>query len=370
MRIISDSPGRPRLFLLGLAATITLTACGSSGASVQATDVQEGLEDELVVVTAGGTFGDGFRKAYLLPFESATGVDVVQVDDNSTPAARIEAQLAANQVEWDVLHGYNPSLQADMYEQGLLGELDYSLLGEAADLIPEENKHPWGIDDMYIGYAITYNTTDFDPGPSGASDFFDLETFPGPRMMNNWGEHEVNLMLALMADGVAREDLIPLDFDRAFAKLDTIKDELVYFVSGNDSISAVVDGRVAMCYCADGRMASALDLNPDVTLAWGDGIGLVLDMAIVKDAPHPAAAHEFFKQRILNNAWQATFTGLTGYAGTVPGDLDLLSESEQENSLANPDNRSAIHFLSQEDYAWLQENRAEIDERWQEWISR
>ena len=35
--------------------------------------------------------------------------------------------------------------------------------------------------------------------------------------------------LALVADGVAPADLIPLDWDRAFAKMEPIKDDVVWF---------------------------------------------------------------------------------------------------------------------------------------------
>ena len=77
-----------------------------------------------------------------------------------------------------------------------------------------------------------------DPKPATIQDFFDLETFPGRRGMRR--KPLGNLEFALMADGVPPEEVYavldtPEGIDRAFRKLDTIKDEIVWWEAGAQS---------------------------------------------------------------------------------------------------------------------------------------
>ena len=63
--------------------------------------------------------------------------------------------------------------------------------------------------------------------PETIADFFDVKNFPGKRGLHTWGNASIEM--ALMADGVAPGDVYdtlstPEGVDRAFAKLDTIKD--------------------------------------------------------------------------------------------------------------------------------------------------
>ena len=55
------------------------------------------------------------------------------------------------------------------------------------------------------------------------------------------------LEIALMADGVAPKDLYPLDLDRAFRKLDEIKDHIaVWWTGGAQSTQLLESGEVDM----------------------------------------------------------------------------------------------------------------------------
>uniref|UniRef100_UPI0013CF8107 extracellular solute-binding protein n=1 Tax=Klebsiella pneumoniae TaxID=573 RepID=UPI0013CF8107 len=67
------------------------------------------------------------------------------------------------------------------------------------------------------------------------ADFFDLKKYPGRRMMRK--DSQAMLELCLLADGVPIDKLYPLDTRRAFAKLATIKKEVLYWNSGAESQS-------------------------------------------------------------------------------------------------------------------------------------
>lgn len=82
---------------------------------------------------------------------------------------------------------------------------------------------------------IAYNKEALDKAPSGWDDFWDVEAFPGPRGLPDTGDRDWWVpVVALLADGVAPDDLFPLDLDRAYAKLDEIKPHIdVWWKSGN-----------------------------------------------------------------------------------------------------------------------------------------
>ena len=74
---------------------------------------------------------------------------------------------------------------------------------------------------------FAYDKSKMKDGPTKMADFFDLKKFPGKRGLRKGAK--VNLEFALMADGVAAKDVYevlatPEGVDRAFKKLDTIKE--------------------------------------------------------------------------------------------------------------------------------------------------
>ncbi len=50
--------------------------------------------------------------------------------------------------------------------------------------------------------------------------------------------------IALLADGVAPDKLYPIDADRAFKKLDTIKKQSIFWTTNSQSQQLLVDGEV------------------------------------------------------------------------------------------------------------------------------
>ena len=99
-----------------------------------------------------------------------------------------------------------------------------------------------------------------DAKPASPADFFDLEKFPGKRTMRKGAKF--NLELALMADGVPAAEVYevlgtPEGVDRAFAKLETIKDDVIWWEAGAQPPQLLADGEVVMAYAFNGRIFSA-----------------------------------------------------------------------------------------------------------------
>jgi len=101
---------------------------------------------------------------------------------------------------------------------------------------------------MNYGTVLMYKKSSYgDNPPKGWADFFDTEKFPGKRGLPKSPKR--TLYLALIADGVAADDIYdtlatPEGVDRAFAKLDTIKNDVVWWEAGAQPMQLLADGEV------------------------------------------------------------------------------------------------------------------------------
>ena len=129
------------------------------------------------------------------------------------------------------------------------------------------------------------------------ADFFDLENFPGKRGLRRGPKP--NLEMALMADGVPADYVYIVlsteeGVDRAFAKLDTIKDSVVWWEAGAQPPQLLADGEVVMTTAYNGRIFNAVAAEgKPFTIVW-DGQVYDIDLwAIPKGAPNKDLAMEF-----------------------------------------------------------------------------
>ncbi|MEL7174870.1 MAG: extracellular solute-binding protein, partial [Pseudomonadota bacterium] len=111
-----------------------------------------------------------------------------------------------------------------------------------------------------------------DGTPATMADFFDLEAFPGKRGMRK--SAKANLEMALIADGVAADDVYDVletdeGVDRAFAKLDTIKDNTIWWSAGAETPQLLADGEVTIGSTYNGRLFSVIEeQNQPVGMLW------------------------------------------------------------------------------------------------------
>lgn len=116
--------------------------------------------------------------------------------------------------------------------------------------------------------VIAHNKEKFpNGGPQSWADFWDVEKFPGARSLQRYAARI--LPIALLADGVAVEDLYPLDIDRAFASLDRIKPHIrVWWTAGAQSQQILRDGEVDIIGIWQGRCFELIQQNVPVAMTW------------------------------------------------------------------------------------------------------
>ncbi len=184
----------------------------------------------------GGAYGAAQTEGHVKPWMAATGNAAVMVDSDN-PAPAIKAMVEAGNVTVDVASvEYADAIR--LCDEGMLEPIDAASLPAGADGTPAaDDSFPGAVTECAVSTDIwsnvfAYDTTKFPEGPKTAADFFDLEKFPGKRGLKK-GAKAV-LEFALLGDGVPAAEVYavlstPEGVDRAFAKLDTIKAETVWW---------------------------------------------------------------------------------------------------------------------------------------------
>ncbi|MFA7438543.1 ABC transporter substrate-binding protein [Castellaniella sp.] len=248
--------------------------------------------DSISVVSFGGQYATSQIEAYHKPFQEKAGVDVHSIDYNGG-LAEVRAQVESGNVTWDVLDVESQDLELGC-SQGLFERLDLADLPDGTDgSAAKEDFIPGTLHDCGVGVIVwsnimAYNTSKF-PGekPSKVEDFFDLERFPGKRGISRRPIY--TLEWALMADGVPVDKVYETlstqeGIDRAFAKLDTIKDAIVVFEAGAQAPQLLADGEVSISSAFNGRIYSAIvDENQPLAIMWDSQIWNLDFFAIPKE---------------------------------------------------------------------------------------
>ena len=211
---------------------------------------------EVVLVNYGGVAMKAFDEAYVKPFAAQGGKLVL---DGSGPLnGKILTMVQSRHVTWDICDAGITTL-AELGPHNALEKIDYSIV-DKTKLTPEF-AYEEGVVNYMFSSVLAWDKSKISGEPTLA-DFFDTKKYPGRRMMRK--DSQAMLELALIADGVPKDKLYPLDVKRAFAKIATIKKDLLFWSSGSESQSLMRDGECVMGLLWHTR-ANVLAAKADVT---------------------------------------------------------------------------------------------------------
>jgi putative spermidine/putrescine transport system substrate-binding protein len=271
------------------------------------------------VNTWGGSWTAAEDAAFFKPFTQATGIQVRTVAPVSY--AKLKAQVQARNYEWDVTTISSAEwLRAD--REGLAEPIDRSIIDESK-LFPGA-VFANGIKACALGTNLAYRSDKFpNGGPKSWVDFWDVKKFPGNRSLIN---NPVRcLVFAIIADGVPKDKVFPIDFDRAFKKLDQIKPHIkVWWTQGNQSQQLVRDGEVDMIAIWNARGSELKVQGVPVEVVW-DGATVHTTMwGVAKGAPNAKAAWELIRFAVQPDR-QAEFAKRLFYGPSNPAAYKDLS---------------------------------------------
>ena len=340
--------------LFGTVAAAALAAVGPAGVAAA---------QDVTFSSWGGAYQEAQRDAMLTPAEEALGIEIA--GDSHTGLAATKTQVLSGNVYWDVVDLSVTDCQRGARD-GLWEPLDYSLIPNADDL-PDDFKTESWVGLITYSTVVGWNTdTVSDKVPSNWAEFFDAESFPGQRTMRNTARE--SLEIALMADGVPRDELYPLDVDRAYAKLEEIKPHITtWWTSGAQSAQLIADGSVDYAALWNGRIQAAIEDGASADYHFNEAVMQVECLVVPKGTANAEMAMKVINE-MLDPENQASFATKIPYGPVNPKafDVGILTE-EQIDGLPSSETHLAQSLVLNAEF-WTSEEREEALARWKRFV--
>jgi putative spermidine/putrescine transport system substrate-binding protein len=287
---------------------------------------------DLTVTSWGGSYQDAQREVYFEPFKQATGIELIEDSWNGGVGA-IRAKVEGGGQEWDVVQVEAEELVLGC-EEGLYEPIDWNAVG-GKDQFIDAAVDDCGVGTIVWSTAIAYDGDKItDSPPQSWADFFDTEKYPGKRGLRRGPKY--NLEFALMADGVDPTEVYdvlrtPEGVDRAFAKLDEIKGDVIWWEAGAQPIQLLGSGEVIMTSAYNGRISAAnKEEGRNFKVVWPGSIYAVDSWVILANSPHKEAALEFIafasQPEHQSNLPKAIAYGVTHKEAAAQIDKDILQD--------------------------------------------
>ncbi|MFT7026821.1 MAG: putative spermidine/putrescine transport system substrate-binding protein [Paracoccaceae bacterium] len=341
----------------------------------------------MTIVSWGGAYSRSQNEAYHKPYMALTGMDVVNDESSNEAVAKLRAMAEAGNVTWDVVDVVASDAMR-LCDEGLAREIDpdtelamgadgSSAVEDFGDLLVSKCFIP------QIVYSTTfgYRTDVAEWGgkePKTVCDVFDLETFPGKRALEKRPIN--NMEWALMCDGVAPADVYstletPAGQAQALAKLDTIRDSVVWWSAGAETPQLLADGEVVIGSTYNGRLFALIEEQKQpVKMLW-DAQVYDLDGWIIPTGLSPereARALHYIKfatdtQRLADQAKYISYGPARKSSAPFVGKHETLGIEMAPHMPTDPANATNPFLYN---YEWWADYRDDMDAKFQAWLAQ
>jgi putative spermidine/putrescine transport system substrate-binding protein len=339
---------------------------------------------DITVTSWGGAYTNSQQKAYGEPFEKKTGIKVNWENYNGG-LAEVRAQVESKNVTWDIVDVL-PHEAIVGCDEGLFHELPIDEFVPAPDgtsmrndmVVPLPND--CAVPQIFWSYAVFYDKTQF-PGkkPKDIKDFFDVKKFPGKRGINSWAN--ANIEMALVADGVKPQDVYKVastkqGLDRAFKKLDTIKDHVVFWSAGAQPLELVKSGEVVMATAYNGRSGAAiLTEGQPFEIIWDAQVLEQEYMVMINGTKKYKEALEFLKfasapEQQAGQAKYINYGPMRKSGLTIIGNNEPFFHNGKDIMPHMPNTEQKLKISVVADPFWWADHSGEISERFTAWMAK
>ncbi len=353
-----------------IALTISSVICVNTGVAA----------DAVTVVSWGGAYTRSQVEALHKPFSSKTGIQINSVDYNGG-LAQVKAQVNAGNVTWDVVD-VDISSAVRGCDEGLFEKIDHSLLPPAPDGTPATKDFiggsliDCGVPSVVWSTIYAYDSTKVKGKPTTIADFFNTKKFPGKRGMRK--SPKANLEMALIADGVPAAAVYRVlgtsaGVERAFAKLDSIKKDIVWWEAGAQPPQLLADGEVVMTTAYNGRIFNAIaDEKKPFEIVW-DGQVFDIDFFVIpKGSKNKKAALQYISfatdtQRLADQAAWISYGPARKSSSPLVGKHATAGVEMAPHMPTAPANFGNV---VQNDYEFWADRQDELNDAFNSWINR
>jgi putative spermidine/putrescine transport system substrate-binding protein len=342
------------------------------------------MASEMTIVSWGGAYSKSQQLAYDEPYVAKTGTTIINDESSAEAVAKLRAMNEAGNVTWDVVD----VVAADairLCDEGLALEIDADTqLAAAPDGTPASEDFGDLIVSKCFIPQIVYSTT-FGyrtdlvgaTAPSSICDVFDLQKYPGKRSLEKRPIN--NMEWALLCDGVAKADVYKVlgtdaGQEQALAKLDTIKDSVIWWSAGADTPQLLADAEIVMGSTYNGRLFSVIEEQKQpVAMLW-DAQVFDLDGWIIPTGLSPerqARALDYVKfatdtQRLADQAKYISYGPARLSSAPLVGKHATLGIDMAPHMPTDPNNAKNTFLYNYEFWA---DFRDDIDAKFQAWLA-
>jgi putative spermidine/putrescine transport system substrate-binding protein len=364
-----------------MAAAAGLTACGDddsddsngSGSTSSSADSKypaslfDGLSGSVVWYDPGGgantrAMEDSVFKAFI----DETGVSVQS--DYNADMTKFFASLEAGRSPWSVVALGTPADFVNAKAKDYLEPLGSDV---PVDLLEPGTYDEYGFRSQRYGILLAWNTDKWPESgrhPEDITDLFNTRDFPGKRCLFKYPQYGGVLESALLADGVSKDQLYPLDVERAFAKLDTIKDDIVWWTDGDRSVKLIESGDCDMGIVWSGRAFNAVtkDQAP-LAITWNGALYSDAYWAIPKGAPNAQAG------RAMLTVWLQDKEAYLELVEAIPYTTPFKPGTvEYPSSLKPwlPADENLENAILEDDEGYYAKNVEELNKQFTAWVTK
>ena len=318
---------------------------------------------EVRVCSYGGAFQAAQREAYFKPFEEMSGIKVVESQGPDT--SKVKAMVDTGNVEYDVGE-FDRSSVLNLGKKGdYWEEIDYGLFD--TDNIDPAYRYKYSVDMLPYGQIFGYRTDAFKGDvPTGVMDLWDTKRFPGARALQaGSGGLAPDLEVAIMATGVPKEKVYPIDIDKAYASLAKIKPDVdKWWSAGAIPAQLLNDNEVVMATAWNGRIYAIQQTGAKVAPVWKDGLLRTDVWAIPKGAKNKDNAQKF-SAFITMAVPQARISCIIPYGFVNSQSAALVPPDRLPQLPTAPDTLKQMLIYN---VGWWTENRDEVLGRWNKFL--
>lgn len=336
-----------RTLIAGLAAL---------GAGVFTSDAaQAQAARQLVMVNWGGIANQGFGNFYGAPFAAANPGWTVAQDSTGPSAGRIRSMVESGRVTWDLC---DSSATSSFLLGGLnlLNRIDYNIVNRENVIGPtfalEHGAAPYSFSNVLV-----YDSSKFPTAPTGWADFWDLQKFPGTRLLRR--DAAGTLDAAQMSLGRDLANLYPLDVRASLARVREIRRNLVFWTGGAESEQFIRTGEAVMGQIWHTR-AKVLEQesNGRFKFIWNQGILQPGIFVIPRGNPGGEMAQRLLASMLANAEPQVELLKFLGNGPTNPRAAALVPEEFKRFNPTEPAN-AAVQVA--QNGRWWGENYARVN---------
>jgi putative spermidine/putrescine transport system substrate-binding protein len=316
-------------------------------------------EETVTVVDYGGAWQTAESKALFQPIAKKLGINLRE--DSLQTIADVRLQVQSGKPTWDVVAlGIGECVAAA--KEGLFEPIDYAIVTNASAFTPDLRTKYYTGGTVWASFVLTWSKDKYkDHPPKDWADYFNVKDFPGARAAYN--TPRFMLEAALLADGVPKDKIYPMDLDRAFAKLKAFKkDVAVWYTSFGQAIDLVNNREADMVPVLDGRIVDAIKKGANWDFTFNQGIINAGCAALVKDAPNKAGAMRVINE-MIDPVLQANLTNYFVYGPMNPKvyDTGLIKPELAKRLNSYPENMEKELVL---DAQWWGDHREVVQSRW------